>query len=294
MERIEEKILTYPKLTDIYGADHSKEYFTIKAIKYFSVDNLETLFNLIDLTTLDAKDNQQKVESLCQQVNTLQIKYPNMPNVAAICVYPNFVEHVKQYVTVPNIGIASVVGGFPASQTFLSIKCQEAAMAIEHGATEADMVIPVGEMLAGNYDVVYHEVAEIKKAIGDAHLKVILETGVLTEEQIYLASLISMEAGADFIKTSTGKISPAAKPEAATIMCLAIQQFYEKHNKKIGFKPAGGISTTDDALLYFSIVSEILGRDWLNNKLFRIGASRLASNLLQEICCEKKIDFQGF
>ena len=294
MEQIEKKLSGYPVLSELISEDQNPAYYKQLAQQNHSAETLETIFGLIDLTTLDVTDNLAKIEALCLKVNTLYDKYPGLTHVAAICVYPNFVSAVKENLSVDGVQIASVVGGFPASQTFLEIKLKEAVLAAKDGATEADMVISVGELLVGNYQKVYDEIVAMKNALGRVHLKVILETGALDQEQIFKASLIAMEAEADFIKTSTGKISPAATPEAAIIMSLAIREFEKKHAKKIGFKPAGGIATSQDALIYYSIVKEILGQDWLHNKMFRIGASRLATNLLKDICNLKGIEFKGF
>ncbi|MCF8372602.1 MAG: deoxyribose-phosphate aldolase [Bacteroidales bacterium] len=294
MKSIYDTVLSFPKLAGLLTKYPPLEHFTNSNLVDMSSGDLKKVFSLIDLTTLDVADTNEKVVVLCEKANTLNNKYPGIPNVAAICVYPNFVSLVKEKLTVPGVQIASVVGGFPASQTFLEIKTMEAKMAIGAGATEADMVISVGKLLEGNYEEVHNEIVAIKKALGTAHLKVILETGALDQEQIYTASLIAMEAGADFIKTSTGKISPAATPEAMIVMCLAIREFQKKYDKKIGIKPAGGISTPEEAMVYYRIVREILGEDWLNNTLFRIGASRLASNLLENICALEGIAFVGY
>jgi len=207
-----------------------------------------------------------------------------MPNVAAICVYPLLVPVVKKHLTASNVGIASVAAGFPASQTFLDVKTLECKRAVIEGATEIDTVITLGEFLEGNYDYTYREVAAEKEACEDAHLKIILESGSLRSmKEIRIASLVSMEAGADFIKTSTGKTEPAATPEAVYVMCCAIRDYYQKTGRMVGIKPAGGIITASDALIYYQIVKTVLGEKWLNNRWFRLGASRLANNLLTDI-----------
>jgi len=207
-----------------------------------------------------------------------------MPNVAAICVYPSLIPVVNQHLKARGVKKASVAGGFPASQTFITVKTLEAKMATEAGANEIDMVISVGKFLDGNYKEVFDEIAAMKHACGKAHLKVILETGALkTTENIRLASGIAMEAGADFIKTSTGKMEPAATPEAVITMAEAISDYYKKTNRKVGIKPAGGISEPEQAILYLTIVEQVIGNEWTNSELFRIGASRLANTLLQEI-----------
>ena len=243
--------------------------------------------NQIDLTTLNGEDTTAKVAQMAERVNDFDGNFPGVPNVAVMCVYPALVETAKEVLTEP-IGIAAVAAGFPASQTFIEIKVAEAAMAVAAGATEIDIVISIGKFLEGNYQEVYDEISEIKAAIRDAHLKVILETGVLhSAENIYKASILAMAAGADFIKTSTGKVSVNATPEATYIMCHAIKDWYEKTGKKVCYKPAGGVSTTLEAVQHYTLVKEILGKDWLNNQSFRFGASRLANNLLTSIMGEE-------
>lgn len=259
-----------------------------KAETYNDGAMLQLAFSCIDLTTLNSTDTVSHVRAFTQRVNDFANDYPTLPNVAAICVYPNMVRSVKEVLNVEDVKIAAVAGGFPGSMTFIDIKVKEAVMAVEHGADEIDIVLPLWAFLDGNKLVCQEEVTTIKEAIGDAHLKVILETGALVEpEKIHHASMLSMEAGADFIKTSTGKMNPAATPDAAVIMCHAIKEFWMKTGKKIGFKPAGGIVTTDEAILYLSIVKEILGEEWLTPELFRIGASRLANNLLSDMLGEE-------
>lgn len=252
--------------------------------QYKNVDTLKFLFSCIDLTTLNTTDNTSSVTEFVNKVNNFEKSYSEIPNVAAICIYPSLVSVVKEVLEVPNVAIASVAAGFPSSQTFIEVKVAETSLAVYSGANEIDIVIPVGEFLDGNFVQLFDEVSEIKSACGKAKLKVILETGALVSaSNIKKASVLAMEAGADFIKTSTGKMSPAATVEAAYVMCKAIKEFYIKSNKKIGFKPAGGIATTDDALKYYTIVKEVLGDEWLNNSLFRIGASRLANHLIGDI-----------
>jgi deoxyribose-phosphate aldolase len=245
---------------------------------------LMSLLNLIDLTSLNATDNKSQIIHLTGKVNSFSGHYSNIPNVAAICVYPNFVSVVKEKLSARNVKIASVAGAFPSSQTFRSIKILESKMAIEAGADEIDIVIPVGAFLGNDFAMVADEIREIKAAIGDKQLKVILESGLLGGyEQIFKASMIAMDAGADFIKTSTGKTPVSATPEAAFVMCHAISDFYAETGIRVGFKAAGGIVTASDAIVYHQIVTHCLGAEWLNNSLFRIGASRLANNILTEI-----------
>ncbi len=247
-------------------------------------DVLKCIFNCIDLTTLKETDSADSVTSFIQKVNDFETHYPGIPPVGGICVFPVFTPILKQYLKVEGVNKAVVSAGFPSSQTFLDLKVLETKKAVGFGANEIDVVISVGEFLEGNYEFVYEEIRQLKEACGDAHLKVILETGALKDpELIWNASIIAMDAGADFIKTSTGKIPVAATLEAGYIMCQTIKAFNKKNKRKVGFKPAGGISETIDAINYYAVVKDILGDEWLNNKLFRIGASRLANNLLTDI-----------
>lgn len=252
--------------------------------EYNTVDHKKLAFSCIDLTSLNATDTQQKIACFTSKVNRFPVAFDGMPNVAAICVYPNMVEVVETTLALPEVNIASVAGGFPSSMTFTKIKAQEAKMAVKAGADEIDIVLALSDFLSGNFNAAHDDIATIKAAIGDAHLKVILETGALeSPEDIWRASVLAINAGADFIKTSTGKISPAATPMAAYIMCQAIAWHFRQTGEKIGFKPAGGIVSVEDALIYVAIVSEVLGDEWLTPDLFRIGASRLANNLLADI-----------
>ena len=242
------------------------------------------LFSCIDLTTLNTTDSDESVMRFTEKVNQFDNEFPDLKNVAAICVYPNFAQVVKDTLEVEGVNIACVSGGFPSSQTFTEIKIAETAMAVADGADEIDIVIPVGAFLNGDYETMCEEIMELKETCKEHHLKVILETGALkTASNIKKASILSMYSGADFIKTSTGKQQPAATPEAAYVMCQAIKEYHEQTGNKIGFKPAGGINSVNDALIYYTIVKEILGEEWLSNKLFRLGTSRLANLLLSEI-----------
>ena len=255
---------------------------------------LKRIFSLIDLTTLSERDNIENVSQMCEKVNLLGESYPTMPVIAAICVYPEMVSVVKEKLENPLVSIASVGGGFPSSQTFTNIKIMEIEQAMEQGAEEIDIVMPVGKFLMGDLEYVEYEIQIIKQRMGPVHLKVILETGSLQDySMIRKASLLAIGAGANFIKTSTGKVSPGATPEAMVVMCAAIKDYYNKTGKKIGIKPAGGISDSETAILYYAIVSEILGEDWLNRERFRIGASRLANCLLADIF-DKGPDFGYF
>jgi deoxyribose-phosphate aldolase len=246
------------------------------------------LFHCIDLTTLKCTDSDESVMKFTKKVNKFEDKYPDLDNVAAICVYPNFAEVVNDTLEADHVNIACVSGGFPSSQTFMEVKVAETAMALHTGADEIDIVIPVGKFLAGDYEGMCDEIEELKATCGEHHLKVILETGALeTANNIKKASILSMYSGADFIKTSTGKEKVSATPEAAYVMCQAIKEYYKVSGRKVGFKPAGGINTVKDALVYYTIVKEVLGKEWLTNELFRLGTSRLANLLLSDILGEE-------
>ena len=284
MEKFEKLFAEYP----FTMSDNAvKEAATDILAKHFDENNnievWKQCLHSIDLTTLNGEDTTEKVEKMAQAVNEFEDHFPEIPNVAAMCVYPALVQTAADTLT-ESIGIAAVAAGFPASQTFIEIKVAEAAMAVAAGATEIDIVISIGKFLEGNYQEVFDEISEVKAAIQDAHLKVILETGALkTAENIYKASILAMAAGADFIKTSTGKVPVNATPEATYVMCQAIKAWKEKTGVKVCYKPAGGVSTTAEAVQHYTLVKEILGEDWLNNESFRFGASRLANNLLTSI-----------
>lgn len=242
------------------------------------------LFNCIDLTTLQATDSPRSVADFTEKVNQFETEHPEMPNVAAICVYPNFAQVVRAVLEVSEVEIACVSGGFPSSQTFPEVKVAETALAVDGGADEIDIVLNVGNYLDGDYQEVCDEIAELKEACREARLKVILETGALkTAENIRNASILSMYSGADFIKTSTGKEYPGASHFAAYVMMHAIKEYYELTGRMVGFKPAGGVRTPQDAVGYYCLAKEILGEKWLTNEYFRIGASGLANNLLTAI-----------
>lgn len=248
-----------------------------------NVEVYKKCLNLIDLTSLNSTDTHAEIISMTEKVNGFKSKFPELPNVAAICVYPALVQVVKENLK-ENIGIAAVSAGFPSSQTFIEVKIAETAMAVLEGATEIDVVISIGKFLEGKFEEVYEELTEIKASCRDAHLKVIIESGALQNvSNIKKASVLAMAAGADFIKTSTGKMSVAATLEATYVMCQAIKEWYGKTGVKVSYKPAGGISTTEEAVKHYTLVKSILGEEWLNNKMFRFGASRLANNLLTSI-----------
>jgi len=244
---------------------------------------LTHVFSLIDLTSLNSTDSVSKITALAGKVNNLQEKFPDLPNVAAICVFPNFVPLLKSLIKIEKVKIASVAASFPSSQTFLDIKLAEVKRVVEEGADEVDIVISLGEFLEGNYSMVSDEIKKIKVAAGKAHLKVILETGSIENlDLIKTASLLAMESGADFIKTSTGKLEKGASPEAVWVMCEAIREYSQKSGRAVGIKPAGGISDINTSIIYYLIVNEILGNDWLKPERFRFGASKLANLLLGE------------
>ena len=242
------------------------------------------LLGSVELTTLKTTDSEESVMAFTEKVNQFDDAYPDLPHVATICVYPNFAKTVAETLEVDGVEIACVSGNFPSSQTFTEIKIAETALAIKDGATEIDMVMPVGKFLSGNYEDVADEIAEMKAVCGEHKMKVILETGCLkTASNIKKAAIIAMYGGADYIKTSTGKVEPAATPEAAYVMCQAIKEYYDKTGIQIGFKPAGGLNSVMDALIYYTIVKEVLGKEWLTNQWFRLGTSRLANLLLSEV-----------
>ncbi len=256
--------------------DHLEENKTIDVYKF--------LFNTIDLTTLSTTDSNKSVMDFTERVNAFDEEYPELDNVAAICVYPNFVQAVRAVLEVSRVNVAAVSGAFPSSQSFQEVKIAETALAIDSGADEIDIVFNLGNYLDGDWEAVCDEIAEQKATCRDGHLKVILETGALkTAEHIRNASVLSIYSGADFIKTSTGKVYPGASLEAAYVMAQCIKEYYDKTGNKVGFKAAGGVATTEDAVKYYTIIKEVLGQEWLTNELFRIGASRLANNLLSDI-----------
>lgn len=249
------------------------------------------LFNTIDLTTLKSTDSPRSVADFTERVNAFEEEYPELENVAAICVYPNFAQVVRTVLDVSAVKVACVSGGFPSSQTFPEVKVAETALAVEGGADEIDIVLNLGNFFDEDYEEVCDEISEIKHSCRDARLKVILETGALkTAENIQKASILSMYSGADFLKTSTGKEYPGASLEAAYVMAKCIKEYHEKTGIMVGFKAAGGVATTEDAVKYYTIIKEVLGAEWLNNEYFRLGASRLANNLLGDIL-GKKVKF---
>ena len=250
-----------------------------------TVDVKKFLFGSIELTTLKTTDSDTSVLAFTERLNDFDNQYPDMPHVATVCVYPCFANTVAESLEVDGVEIACVSGAFPSSQARIEVKIAETSLAVADGATEIDIVMPVGKFLSGDYEGVCDDIAELKAACGETvPMKVILETGALkTATNIKKAALLSMYAGADYIKTSTGKLQPAATPEAAYVMCQAIKEYYDETGIQIGFKPAGGINSVMDAIIYYTIVKEVLGKKWLTNKWFRLGTSRLANMLLSEI-----------
>ena len=247
------------------------------------------LFGSIELTTLKTTDSDESVMAFTERVNDFDAQYPDLPHVATICVYPCFAKTVSETLEVDGVEVACVSGSFPSSQALIEVKVAETALAVKDGATEIDIVMPVGKFLSGDYESVVDDITELKQTCGeDVAMKVILETGdLVTGSNIKKASILSMYAGGDYIKTSTGKEKISATPEAAYVMCQAIKEYYDETGIQIGFKPAGGINTVTDALTYYTIVKEVLGEKWLTNKWFRMGTSRLANLLLSEIVGEE-------
>ena len=254
-------------------------------------DTLEVkkfLMGSVELTTLKTTDSEESVLKFTERVNDFDNTYPDLPHVATICVYPCFASIVSQSLEVEGVEVACVSGSFPSSQACIEVKTVETALAVRDGATEIDIVMSVGKFLSGDYETVCDEISELKAVCGEKKMKVILETGLLgSAENIKKASILAMYAGADYIKTSTGKEKPAATPEAAYVMCQAIKEYYDKTGIQIGFKPAGGLNTVHDALIYYTIVKEVLGEKWLTNQYFRLGTSRLANLLLSEVVGEE-------
>lgn len=273
--------------TDIDDQEVKEAVKKLIAEKVPENDTLEVkkfLMGSVELTSLHTTDSEESILALTEKVNHFDETYPDLPHVATICVYPCFAGIVSQSLEVDGVEIACVSGSFPSSQTFQEVKVAETSLAIHDGATEIDIVLPVGKFLSGDYEGVSDDINELKQVCGEHAMKVILETGdLVTASNIKKASILSMYAGADYIKTSTGKEKISATPEAAYVMCQAIKEYYDKTGIQIGFKPAGGLNTIMDALIYYTIVKEVLGEKWLTNKWFRLGTSRLANQLLSEV-----------
>ena len=277
--------------TDLSDADIQaavKKIITEKVHENDTPEVKKFLFGSIELTSLNTTDSDVSIMAFTEKVNRFDSLYPNFPHVAAVCTYPCFAEVVNDTLEVDGVEITCVSGSFPSSQALIEVKVAETALALKDGATEIDIVMPVGKFLSGNYAELCEEIAELKQVCGEHAMKVILETGDLkTAANIKKAAILSMYAGADYIKTSTGKEKISATPEAAYVMCQAIKEYYEKTGIQIGFKPAGGINTVMDAIIYYTIVKEVLGEKWLTNKWLRLGTSRLANMLLSEMTGEE-------
>lgn len=277
---------------DRYTEPETGELSAAIAAEYDSPLHLKKIFRLLDLTSLNTEDNDSTARILADQVNSFNESFPDLPPVAAICVYPPLVEELRRCLTAPGVKLAAAGAGFPSSQTFLAIKVAECGLLVKKGADEIDVVISAGRFLAGDHLAVLNELLLIREAAAGVKLKVILETGLLrTVSNIRLASFIAMEAGADFIKTSTGKTPVSATPEAVVVMAKAIRDYWRVTGKAVGIKPAGGIVEVADAVLYYHLISKLLGDPWLRPERFRIGASRLANKLLSRILDREIIHF---
>ena len=286
----------YEEALSKYNVDLNDEEISAKVKKLIAekvsendtVEVKKFLLGSVELTTLKTTDSDESVLAFTEKVNEFENAYPDLPHVATICVYPCFAKIVSESLEVDGVEVACVSGSFPSSQARIEVKIAETALAVQDGATEIDIVMPVGKFLSGDYEGVCDDITELKNACGEAPMKVILETGdLVTASNIKKASILSMYAGADYIKTSTGKEKISATPEAAYVMCQAIKEYYDETGIQIGFKPAGGLNTVSDALIYYTIVKEVLGEKWLTNKWLRLGTSRLANLLLSEFIGEE-------
>lgn len=288
MDKYQEALAASKVLADDAAVAAEVKKIVEKAPEYASPEVWQLLFSSIDLTTLSTEDSDRSVAKFTQRVNDFDNDYPQFGNVAAICVYSNFAETVKTHLDVPGVDIAVVAGCFPSSQTFQAVKVADVALAVAGGANEVDIVFNVGQFLDGDYESLTDEIIELKHTARNAKLKVILETGCLkTAENIKKASILSLYSDADFLKTSTGKIYPGASLEAAYVMCQCIKEYYQLTGRKVGFKASGGVRTSEEALQYYALVKEILGDEWLNHDLFRIGASSLANAILSTMLGEE-------
>lgn len=242
------------------------------------------LLGSVELTSLHTTDTEESILAMVERVNKFAVDYPDLPHVATICVYPNFAHLVRNTLEVDGVEIAVVSGSFPSSQTFMEVKVAETALAIGDGATNVDIVMPVGKFLSEDYEGVADDITELKQTCGEVPMKVILETCDLGNlSNVKKAAILAMYSGADYIKTSTGKEKAGATPEAVYVMCQAIKEYYDETGIMIGLKPAGGINTVHDAVTYYTIVKEVLGEKWLNNEMLRLGTSRLWNTLLDEV-----------
>lgn len=289
MSKYDEALSKYnTKIEDKDVKEAIKKIIVEKVHENDNIDVKKFLMGSVELTSLHTTDSEDSILAMAERVNEFDNTYPDLPHVATICVYPCFAKILSESLEVDGVEIACVSGSFPSSQALIEVKVAETALALKDGATEIDIVMPVGKFLSGDYEGTADEISELKEVCGEHKMKVILETGCLkTAENIKKASIIAMYAGADYIKTSTGKLEPAATPEAAYVMCQAIKEYYKKTGIQVGFKPAGGLNTVMDALIYYTIVKEVLGEKWLTNKLFRLGTSRLANLLLSEVTGEE-------
>ena len=288
MDRYQKAIADSKVLADDAAVAAEVRKIVEKAPEYASPEVWQLLFSSIDLTTLSTEDSQESVTAFTRRVNDFDNEYPQFGNVAAICVYSNFAEVVSSNLEVTGVDVAVVAGGFPSSQTFTAVKVADVALAIAGGANEVDVVMNLGYFRDRNFEELCDELIELKHTAKGAKLKVILETGALkTAEAIKEASILAMWSEADFIKTSTGKIYHGASLEAAYVMCSCIKEYFQQTGRKVGFKAAGGIRTSEEALQYYAVVKEVLGDEWLNQDLFRIGASSLANNLLSTMTGEE-------
>ena len=288
------KILYDHPIDQIGAQERVSRLFSRSIKKDSKVQALHLALSMIDLTTLEGRDSPGKVKQLCYKASHLHDSFPNLPNVAAICVYPTMVPVAKKALVGTGIKIASVATAFPSGMVDIKAKLDEVKLVVESGADEVDMVISRGKFLGGEYKYVYDEIAQVKECCGEVHLKVILETGeLITLDNVRLASDIAMEAGADFIKTSTGKIQPAATMPVTLVMLEAIKDFFYKTNKKVGMKPAGGISDSKTAIRYLVMVKETLGEKWLTPDLFRFGASSLTNDILMQITKQQSGAYQS-
>lgn len=284
MNKYQEAIAASKVITDDEAVRNEVNKILEKSSENMTPEVYKFLFNSIDLTTLSSEDSVKSVARFTERVNDFDNDYPQYGHVAAICVYSNFAEVVSTHLDVDGVDTAVVAAGFPSSQTFDAVKIADVALAVEAGANEVDIVMNLGMFLDGDYENLTDEIHELKHAARDAKLKVILETGALkTADNIKKASVLAMYSGADFIKTSTGKIYSGASVEAAWVMCQCIKDYAERTGRKVGFKAAGGIRSTEEAVAYYTIVKEVLGEEWLTPELFRIGASSLANALLSSL-----------
>ena len=289
MNQIEQMLSKYNlEISDQEVSEAVKKIIAEKVPQNDTTEVKKFLMGSVELTTLKTTDSETSVMAFTEKVNQFEEAYPTLPHVATICVYPKFAKVVSETLEVDGVEVACVSGSFPSSQSLIEVKTVETSLAVKDGATEIDIVMNVGAFLDGDFETVVDEVQQEKEACGEKKMKVILETGCLkTAANIKTASILAMYSGADYIKTSTGKLEPAATPEAAYVMCQAIKEYYDETGIQIGFKPAGGLNSVMDALIYYTIVKEVLGEKWLTNQWFRMGTSRLANMLLSEVIGEE-------